>query len=178
MHFLQVLDNCNDKWNLCSIHSCCDNDSNQICSISVKRATPMYNFDQNQMCRWKNWLTGLDEEEVQLNLLTSFKDQAKKTLLSGKACKLQQRIGKVDQTPINVIPCSSTFLHHFLPPTTFVFWRSRCSRNEGSRKGISCCFCQSNSQDKSWLASKMWCSRDRCALLSLSSDMVYNYSIE
>ena len=55
---------------------------------AIKSTAHMYNVDPNQICRWKDSLSGLDEEigQHQLALLTSFKCQAKKTLHSGKVC--------------------------------------------------------------------------------------------
>ena len=57
---------------------------------AIKRTDRKYNVDPNQICRWKNALTGLDEDDGQhqLALLTLFKGQAKKTLHSGKVCTL------------------------------------------------------------------------------------------
>ena len=53
---------------------------------AIKSTAHMYNVDPNQICRWKDSLSGLDEEvgRHQLALLTSFKCQAKKNLHSGK----------------------------------------------------------------------------------------------
>ena len=55
---------------------------------SIKQTACKYNIDPNQIHRWKNSLSGLNEEDGQhqLALLTSFKDQAKKTLHCGKLC--------------------------------------------------------------------------------------------
>ena len=55
---------------------------------AITRTAQKYNVGPNQMCRWKNVLTGLDEEDGQhqLTLLTLFKGHAKKTLHSGKVC--------------------------------------------------------------------------------------------
>ena len=53
---------------------------------AIKRTARKYNVDPNQIRRWKNALTGLDEGDGQhqLALLNSFKGRAKKTLHSGK----------------------------------------------------------------------------------------------
>ena len=53
---------------------------------AIKRTARKYNVDPNQIRRWKNALTGLDEGDGQhqLALLNSFKGRAKKNLHSGK----------------------------------------------------------------------------------------------